>query len=78
MLCTGTLHNYLPWSNFGQLSLNVVVHLGRPKAATTDDNIAQVHEMVLDDGLIKVREIEEASGESRKKSRGWRLSRNKS
>ncbi|XP_030760797.1 protein GVQW3-like [Sitophilus oryzae] len=32
---------------------------GRPKTATTDDNIAKVHQMVLDDRRIKVREITE-------------------
>ena len=30
---------------------------GRPKTATTDENIAKVHQMVLDDRRIKVREI---------------------
>ena len=33
--------------------------LGRPKTATTDKNIAKVHQMVLDDCRIKVREIAE-------------------
>jgi hypothetical protein len=32
---------------------------GRPKTATTDENIAKVHQMVLDDRRIKVREIAE-------------------
>ena len=31
----------------------------RPKTATSDENIAKVHEMVLDDRRIKVREIVE-------------------
>lgn len=35
--------------------------LGRPKTATTDENIAKVHQMVLNDRPIKVREIAEAS-----------------
>ena len=30
---------------------------GRPKTATIDENIAKVHQMVLDDRRIKVREI---------------------
>ena len=34
-------------------------HSGRPKTATTDENIAKVHQMVLDDRRIKVREITE-------------------
>ncbi|KAG7313617.1 hypothetical protein JYU34_000775 [Plutella xylostella] len=40
---------------------------GRPKTATTDDNIAKVHEMVLDDRRIKVREIAEAMKMSRER-----------
>ena len=32
---------------------------GRQKTATTDENIAKVHQMVLDDCRIKVREITE-------------------
>src|SRR5436190_23170121 len=31
-------------------------HLGRPKTATTDENIAKVYEIMLDDRRIKVRE----------------------
>ncbi|GFU45399.1 hypothetical protein NPIL_327871 [Nephila pilipes] len=31
--------------------------LGRPKTATTGDNIAKVHQIVLDDRRIKRREI---------------------
>ena len=34
-------------------------HSGRPKTATTDENIVKIHQMVLDDRQIKVREIAE-------------------
>jgi len=37
----------------------------RPKTVTTDENIAKVHEMVLDDRRIKVREIAEVMNMSR-------------
>lgn len=40
---------------------------GRPKTVTTDDNIAKVLQMVLDDRRIKVREIAEAMKMSRKR-----------
>ena len=43
----------------GRKSLGVDERLGRPKTATTDENIAKVHQMVLDDRRIKVREIAE-------------------
>ena len=38
---------------------------GRPKTATTDENIAKVHQMVLDDRRIKVREIAEVTNMSK-------------
>ncbi|XP_018359055.1 PREDICTED: uncharacterized protein LOC108758551 [Trachymyrmex cornetzi] len=41
--------------------------LGWPKTATTDDNIAQVHQMVLDNRRIKVREIAEAVNMSKER-----------
>src|SRR5436190_14865022 len=41
----------------GRKSLGDDERSGRPKTATTDENIAKVHEMVLDDRRIKVREI---------------------
>ncbi|XP_030745483.1 protein GVQW3-like [Sitophilus oryzae] len=43
----------------GRKSLGDDERSGRPKTATTDDNIAKVHQMVLDDRRIKVREIAE-------------------
>ncbi|XP_030758938.1 uncharacterized protein LOC115884482 [Sitophilus oryzae] len=39
----------------------------RPKTATTDDNIAKVHQMVLDDRRIKVREITEVMNISKER-----------
>lgn len=44
----------------GRKSLGDDERSGRPKTVTTDDNIAKVHQMVLDDRRIKVREIAEA------------------
>ena len=38
---------------------------GRPKSATTPEIIEQVHDMVLDDRRIKVREIAETIGISK-------------
>ena len=38
---------------------------GRPKTATTDENSAKVHQMVLDDRRIKVREIAEVMNMSK-------------
>ena len=38
---------------------------GRLETATTDENIAKVHQMVLDDRRIKVREIAEVTNDSR-------------
>ena len=40
---------------------------GRPKTATTDENIAKVHPMGLDDGRIKVREIAEVMNMSKER-----------
>src|SRR5436190_21585100 len=40
-------------------SLGDVERSGRPKTASTDENIAKVHKIVLDDRQIKVREIAE-------------------
>ncbi|GFU86048.1 histone-lysine N-methyltransferase SETMAR [Trichonephila clavipes] len=41
----------------GRKSLEDNERLGRPNIATTDENIAKVYQMVLDDHRIKVREI---------------------
>ncbi|XP_030750541.1 protein GVQW3-like [Sitophilus oryzae] len=43
----------------GRKSLGDDERSGRPKTATTDDNIAKVHQMMLDDRRIKVRKIAE-------------------
>ena len=40
---------------------------GRPKIATTDENIAKVHQMVLDDRRIKVREVAEVMNMSKER-----------
>ena len=40
---------------------------GRPKTATIDENIAEVHQMVLDDRRIKVREIAEVMNMSKER-----------
>ena len=42
---------------------------GRSKTATTDENIAKVHEMVLDDRRIKMREIAEVMNMSKERVR---------
>jgi transposase len=43
----------------GSTSLEDDPHEGRPKSATTPEIIEQVHDMVLDDRRMKVREIAE-------------------
>ncbi|XP_065665495.1 protein GVQW3-like [Hydra vulgaris] len=40
---------------------------GRPKTATTDENIAKVHQVVLDNRRIKVREIAEVMNISKER-----------
>ena len=51
----------------GRTSLGDDERSGRPKTATTDDNIAKIHQMVLDNRRIKVREIEEAMNISKER-----------
>jgi len=49
---------------------------GRPKSATTPEIIAQVHDMVLDDWQMKVREIAETIGISKERVEyifAWRI-----
>jgi histone-lysine N-methyltransferase SETMAR len=46
----------------GRTSLGVDPREGRPKSATTPEIIEQVHDMVLDDRRMKLREIAEAIG----------------
>ena len=43
----------------GRKSLGEDERSGRPKTATSDENLAKVHQMVLDDRRIKMREIAE-------------------
>ncbi|GFT79289.1 hypothetical protein TNCV_3275441 [Trichonephila clavipes] len=56
----GTLHHHLLQLNFRQLNLKVAIRAWgdderslRPNIATTDENIAKVPQMVLDDHRIK-------------------------
>jgi transposase len=51
----------------GRTSLEFDPHEGRPKSATTPEIIEQVHDMVLDDRQMKVREISEIIGISKKR-----------
>jgi histone-lysine N-methyltransferase SETMAR len=46
----------------GRTSLEVDPREGRPKSATTPEIIEQVHDMILDDRRMKVREIAETTG----------------
>jgi len=49
----------------GRTSLEDDPHEGRPKSATTPEIFEQVHDMVLDDRQMKVREIAETTGISK-------------
>ncbi|GFX04765.1 histone-lysine N-methyltransferase SETMAR [Trichonephila clavipes] len=51
----------------GRKSLGDDERLGRPNTATTDKNIAKVHQMMLDDHRIKVREIAEVMNMSKER-----------
>ena len=51
----------------GRKSLGDNERSGRPKTATIDEHIAKVHQMVLDDRRIKVREIIEVMNMSKKR-----------
>jgi len=51
----------------GRTSLIDDERSGRPKTATSDDNIAQVYQMVLDNRRIKVREIGETMNMSKER-----------
>ena len=55
------------WTNefkFCRESLDVDLHSGWPKSATTPEFIAKVHKMVMEDRRLKVWEIDEAVGMS--------------
>jgi transposase len=49
----------------GHTSLEDDPHEGHPKSATTPEIIEQVHDMILDDRRMKVREIAETIGISK-------------
>jgi len=51
----------------GRISLEDDPHEGRPESATTPGIIEQVHDMVLDDQRMKVREIAETIGISKER-----------
>ena len=51
----------------GRKSLGVDERSGRQKTATTDENIAKVHQMMLDDRRIKVIEIAEVMNISKER-----------
>ena len=51
----------------GRKSLGDDERSGRPKTATNDENIAKVHQMVLDDHRIKVKEIAEVMDMSKER-----------
>ncbi|GFY05155.1 histone-lysine N-methyltransferase SETMAR [Trichonephila clavipes] len=51
----------------GCKSLGDVESSGRPNTATTDENIAKVHQMLLDDRRIKMREIAEVMNMSKER-----------
>jgi hypothetical protein len=51
----------------GHTSLENDPHEGRPESATTPEIIEQVHDMVLDDRQMKVREIAETIGISKER-----------
>lgn len=51
----------------GRTSLGDDERSGRPKTATMDDNIAEIHQIVLDNRRVKVREIAEAMSMSKER-----------
>ncbi|GFS76258.1 histone-lysine N-methyltransferase SETMAR [Trichonephila clavipes] len=51
----------------GRKSMGDIERSGRPITATTDENIGKVHQMVLDDRRIKVREIAEVMNLSKER-----------
>jgi transposase len=51
----------------GRTSLEVDPREGRPKCATTPEIIEQVHDMLLDDRRMKMREIAETIGISKER-----------
>jgi len=59
------LRNGLPSLNVAVPALKMIHGEGRPKSVTTPEIIEQVHDMVLDDRRMKVREIVETIGISK-------------
>ncbi len=60
MLCTVTVLLRRRPSKIGSTSFNVVAHRsGAPKTATMEDNVKKIHDLVLADRRLKVREIAE-------------------
>jgi histone-lysine N-methyltransferase SETMAR len=68
--CSSSFSTIKKWAaefKRGRTSLEDDPREGRPKSATTPAIIEQVHDMVLDDGWMKVREIAETIGISKKR-----------
>ena len=63
--CSGSFSTIKKWAvtfKHGRTSLEVDSREGRPKSATTPEIIEQVHDMVLYDRRMEVREITETIG----------------
>jgi len=68
--CTASFSTIKKWAaefKRGRTSLEGDPREGRPKSATTPEIIEQVHDMVLDDKRMKVREIAETIGISKER-----------
>jgi len=68
MLCMVTLLLRRRPSKIGLTSFNVVFdepRPGAPKTATTEDNVTKIHDLVLADCRLKIREIAETEGMSK-------------
>jgi transposase len=68
--CSASFSTIKKWAaefKRGRTSLEDDPLEGRPKSATTPDIIEQVHDMVLDDRRMKVREIAETIGISKER-----------
>lgn len=57
-----TVHRWTLEFKHGRTSIEDDPRSGRPKSATTSEIIQQIHDMVLDDRRVKVREIGDAVG----------------
>ena len=65
-----TVKNWFAEVKLGRTSIRNGPRSGRPKTATTPEIIAKVHDMVLDDRRVKVREIGNATAISNDRVRG--------